>query len=346
MGGITGEERVIARTTGQDLMRGLELESARRDLIVETIHYGYGSGDLLPDRDPERVLARIPRVVGFVLLTLGLNRHTLRAICAHLTATSLPVAVIDDTGVINKAFPRGVPRRYAVFDTGHGSRAAVAVAARLHAAGHRSVAYVSPFHDLAWSQERLAGLRSVFSSVPGPLRVETLLGANTRKPGQLPGVRRWLSEVTSGLQFPQMPGAPHMAQTLSDTLAGQHPSTFVSLMQRREAHLRIEALMEKLPMDGSITAIVGANDNVALAVMRWLHRRGVSVPEQISVVGFDDTIEAYSQQLTSYNFNTQTTLRRAIDYVISPSTVLPHVRRRHVRIDGFLSVRRSLGAGD
>lgn len=48
-----------------------------------------------------------------------------------------------------------------------------------------------------------------------------------------------------------------------------------------EAGMRIAA-------DPSITAVLCANDEMATGVMMALHRRGVKVPEDVSVVGFDD----------------------------------------------------------
>ncbi|WP_430425168.1 LacI family DNA-binding transcriptional regulator [Phenylobacterium sp.] len=46
-----------------------------------------------------------------------------------------------------------------------------------------------------------------------------------------------------------------------------------------------EALLEK----GSFTAIVAANDDMAAGVLAVLHRRGIVVPDQMSVCGFDDS---------------------------------------------------------
>ena len=49
------------------------------------------------------------------------------------------------------------------------------------------------------------------------------------------------------------------------------------------------------------TAIFGFNDNVAIGVLHAAHRRGLSVPRDLSVVGFDDTEPAriVTPQLTS-----------------------------------------------
>jgi LacI family transcriptional regulator len=48
----------------------------------------------------------------------------------------------------------------------------------------------------------------------------------------------------------------------------------------------------ELPLDRGITAVVAANDQMALGLLRALAERGVSVPGDLSVTGFDDTPES------------------------------------------------------
>jgi phosphoserine phosphatase RsbU/P len=47
----------------------------------------------------------------------------------------------------------------------------------------------------------------------------------------------------------------------------------------------------KLPVSG-VSAVVAANDSMALGVMDELRRQGIKVPEQVAVVGFDDVDES------------------------------------------------------
>jgi LacI family transcriptional regulator len=48
----------------------------------------------------------------------------------------------------------------------------------------------------------------------------------------------------------------------------------------------------RIPHDAGVTAIVTGNDQMALGVLMALRERGLSVPEDISVVGFDDIPES------------------------------------------------------
>lgn len=47
--------------------------------------------------------------------------------------------------------------------------------------------------------------------------------------------------------------------------------------------------MESLRKRGvTYSALVASNDDMAIGAMKQLHQLGVKVPEQVSVVGFDD----------------------------------------------------------
>ncbi len=74
-----------------------------------------------------------------------------------------------------------------------------------------------------------------------------------------------------------------------------------------------------------VTAVFAANDHLALGILRALHEKGQRVPEDISVVGFDDVPEA------AYFIPPLTTIRPDFDAVAAASLdlLIAQIREGH-----------------
>ena len=95
-----------------------------------------------------------------------------------------------------------------------------------------------------------------------------------------------------------------------------------------------------LPLDSGVTAVVAGNDQVAIGVIRALSERGMRVPDDISVVGFDDIPEAryLTPALTTVSLDFALQGRVAIgaliaqiegrDPAVAPEALLPELRAR------------------
>jgi DNA-binding LacI/PurR family transcriptional regulator len=64
---------------------------------------------------------------------------------------------------------------------------------------------------------------------------------------------------------------------------------------------------------------VADSDGFALDALAFLAARGVRVPQDISVVGFDDSLEASFYRLSSYNFNGAAVAEAMLAHVMAPS---------------------------
>ena len=64
------------------------------------------------------------------------------------------------------------------------------------------------------------------------------------------------------------------------------------LLRRLEPAVGLRARPAAAPSDAEVTAVFVANDQMALGLLRALHEAGRSVPDDVSVVGFDDIPEA------------------------------------------------------
>jgi DNA-binding LacI/PurR family transcriptional regulator len=89
-------------------------------------------------------------------------------------------------------------------------------------------------------------------------------------------------------------------------------------------------------------AIFVANDHMALGVLRALNERGRRVPEDVSVVGFDDTPESayFIPPLTTVRQDFQRVGRAAVQLLVDQLTT-GTPRRDRVQIDPELVCRRS-----
>ncbi|MBL4807891.1 MAG: LacI family DNA-binding transcriptional regulator [Rhodobacteraceae bacterium] len=67
------------------------------------------------------------------------------------------------------------------------------------------------------------------------------------------------------------------------------------------------------------TAVMVTRDATALGIMRWCHDFGISVPDQLSIVGFDNTEQAKMANvpLTSVNFPVGRISAAAVDHLLS-----------------------------
>lgn len=89
-----------------------------------------------------------------------------------------------------------------------------------------------------------------------------------------------------------------------------------------------EELLERFP---DVDGIIACNDIVAISVYKILHKRGIAVPEQIQLIGFDDIhlSSLISPELTTIHQPITTMGRRAVEVILQEGT-LPKEGRQQV----------------
>jgi DNA-binding LacI/PurR family transcriptional regulator len=101
-------------------------------------------------------------------------------------------------------------------------------------------------------------------------------------------------------------------------------------------------LGRRIAEDADITAVFVANDQMALGVLRALHERGRRVPEEVSVVGFDDIPEAefFIPPLTTVRQDFQAIGRSSLSVLLETMTG-DGGAARHLRVPPDLVLRSS-----
>ena len=89
----------------------------------------------------------------------------------------------------------------------------------------------------------------------------------------------------------------------------------------------------RLAREPDVTAVFAANDQMALGVIRALHELGLRIPDDLSVVGFDDIPEAayFTPPLTTVRQDFNEVGRRALLHAARPAR--RRRARRHARVD-------------
>jgi len=105
-----------------------------------------------------------------------------------------------------------------------------------------------------------------------------------------------------------------------------------------------ESTCQLLAQGDPPTAIVGLNDDIAMAAITRVTELGLRVPQDVSIIGFDDVLRAErsTPPLTTMRQPTQAIGAKAVD------TLMKHIANRHldaqqVTVPGEIMVRASTG---
>ncbi|WP_045746346.1 MULTISPECIES: LacI family DNA-binding transcriptional regulator [Actinoplanes] len=103
---------------------------------------------------------------------------------------------------------------------------------------------------------------------------------------------------------------------------------------------RAGQMLARMP---EVTAVFAANDHLALGVLRALHERGRRVPQDVSIVGFDDVPEAafFIPPLTTVRQAFGDVARAALSLLLGQMRTEPDTAR-HIVVPPHLVVRDSV----
>jgi DNA-binding transcriptional regulator YhcF (GntR family) len=197
-------------------------------------------------------------------------------------------------------------RRLRFHDQGYGLDAGAALAKHLLGLGHRKLAWLSPWHSSAWSRKRLEGVES--AAADSGARVESFV---------LPGRTEWdrLGEAWASDKIWQDFPAPDLERVVEGSSASLRRQAIHELGWNR-IRADFEPLVEQAARSGA-TAWICANDPAALLALDGCRARGLRIPTDVSLCGFDDTAEALRSDLTSYRFATAPMVRAMVRQILS-----------------------------
>jgi DNA-binding LacI/PurR family transcriptional regulator len=201
------------------------------------------------------------------------------------------------------------------------------------------VAYVSPYHFTPWSQGRLQGVREVFREAGLAQNVYTLLTQTGHRLAKAVVDANELNEALYHL----IASSGERAAAMMPRISAQLKSVEENIVSSAEsaglwAQDWAEALAKLLEAQ-KVSAVIGANDHVALLCYNVLLKMGYAIPRDIALIGFDNRVESSFLGLSSYSFNNSALMQRCVEYILAPFR-WPH-RAQVEELDGYVHERRT-----
>lgn len=333
---------ILADATPRSLefWRILEQETAIRGLTISVVSLGDTAKRLLSERDARRSPVHLNGrpVLGFVCWNLAMGASDIAHLSAIATATGRPLAVFDELGQYE--MPASVRnnrlcRNYPI----HGTvRSGQLLGRFLLASGYRRVAYVramrardTPRLDGIVQSYVAAGLSDAVTVYqPEPSDSEHRLTDHLQSQHTTEASRL----VIDLLRRDNLPATESDAVQLGVGNLGR----FVDRMHLRA---QLTPTFAHIVQAGTHDVLVGDNDIIALLALEYLRSHGVRVPQTIGVAGFDDTVTAIGNGLTSYNWNVPGTVRSMMQFITRPREHDRLFRRKghSVEVDGMVMAR-------
>ena len=251
-------------------------------------------------------------ILGYVHCIPWVPENIDKRIVAALTGLKKPVAIIDETSMLSLPAGSGSKTWMRKFTVATGAQPAQAIARHLLALGHRRIAFISADHQYLWSQLRLKEVSNLFADA-----------------GISDGVIPFVAECD------QWPFARAQERCDLASLEGFYaswrekiPEEYCAEMdyaidriredtcERADHRFLLTPLLKQALADSGITAWVAVNDTTAAISLAFLKSHNKRVPEDLSLIAFDDSTAAMRSNITSYNFNTHAIATGIIGFVL------------------------------
>jgi DNA-binding transcriptional regulator YhcF (GntR family) len=282
-------------------------------------------------------------ILGIVYIIANLEVNP-EEVLMELSSFKKPVAVLDVVGCVNVSSGSRRNRLVQFFTTTASPFPGKIVARYLIGLHHTRIAYLSPFHMASWSKIRYENCASVYRDAGFPDGVKPfVLGRYAYQWDYLRDARSREDLQSLISQYTQWKEYAHSNFFKKFGNISYSVSKYLTEWNcaSGEIYKKMLPLFEKALSDRGISAWVMANDFAATLAHDYLKGKNVRVPGDLSIISFDNTLDAMEYQLTTYDFNNPGIVNMMLRYVLSPSTIPVSQRSQFVEVEGTIVTRRS-----
>jgi len=293
----------------------------------------------LPDRNFLTIEQQLP-VLGYLVWAHGFNPELRSNLFAQLQHSEKPVSVLDETGdsVTTQLFPLSRrSNRFALFRLACTKQCGKDMAHFLLNLGHTRFTIFIPAPGGVWSRERYRGIHETIIEAGIDPNAITLIHypqftysfqvQSGKIPQSLtPDINEKIELLNAALEKTWHDKHGDLQRFLSPFLdiryirTHLHPLFSDALQQNQKRFSK-----SPFKISPSSCAWICCTDTVALAACDFLHEHGFVPGRDISVVGFDDIVDAVGHGLTSYNFNVPSVVEGMVGHLLRyPSSSQKH----------------------
>ncbi|MBD3421736.1 MAG: helix-turn-helix domain-containing protein [Chitinivibrionales bacterium] len=321
----------------EELLFHLEAEAAQAGIGISILIHEEGSLSFYDFKTLQPAeMDDSEQVFGYIYLMhrFGEEQEQMLRRLSHLNK---PLAILDEVGGWKYQTATST-HNLKVFSIATSSQPARTIARYLLELGHLKIAYFSPFHKHPWSKQRFVGLTEIYAKAGYDANVTLFSidghGANIDYYSDSMSRCDSTNLIDYYTQWKEQ--APGIYTTILDPL-------FISEVplacSNAEIIRQLEPHFEQALRDAEITAWVFANDSVAALARRYCKECSIDVPHRVSIVSFDNSLEALRNRLTSYSFNIQAYAHSMMDYLIRPNSTHWFGKTKPVMLEGIIVER-------
>lgn len=250
----------------------------------------------------------------------------------RLARFNRPIAVIDDVGEVPAERLCRLSGLVTVFKLGTGELGPRRVAEYLVRLGHLRATYFSQYRDMVWSATRYASLERAFARDRSGARMSAY------------GIDSPENRLSFSMDITPGRYRRHLPPLFLKRMHGLVERQLLHTPDVRREVSDMFGLFDRALEEDTATAWVTSEDETAFFALRHLRDRGVRVPEEISLISFDNTPDSNVGNITSYDFNMDAIVHRITDCFLMPRKPgHPPPGRRIVEVEGSIMERDTTG---
>jgi DNA-binding FadR family transcriptional regulator len=288
---------------------------------------------------PDSEIADNPGLLGHIYLLSSYDPHINfisynEELFNQVALIKKPFAILDETGIFQLPPPARKKSHIRLFKSTFSAQAAESICEALVKHGHRNIAFISHLglDSPPWVRSRLNQLQESFRR-HGNVTLKSFIHERPIKKALEMHERAnklyhsWISSWPKDMFVPEL-----------RELAGGFVYGYVNKLRRRG----LNSLFSKALSDKKITAWITIMSWCALDAYEFCAGRGIKMPDDISLISFDNSLHALQREIAVYDSNANETANALLNYMLQ-YRILVKAKNQVVDLPGILIERKSLG---